>query len=149
MRCRYNAINFSCNLHNRHPIVRPSVRHMGCLLWVQYLIYSLLWLLQCCHDIFDRLITALQCIRRTFQLSLIGNVYQSRGQLPSIQLVYSITTASTLSVSCNNWEYATINYAKIWRQHIWKGLLWTNRYLTTRPFCVNGVVYQTRSHSNQ
>ena len=32
---RYNAVNFLQNIHERHPIARPSGRGMGCLLWVQ------------------------------------------------------------------------------------------------------------------
>ena len=33
-RCRYKAVNFLLNPHNRHPIARPRGRDMGCLLWV-------------------------------------------------------------------------------------------------------------------
>ena len=33
VRCRYNAINFVQNPHNRHPIARPWGRGMGRLLW--------------------------------------------------------------------------------------------------------------------
>ena len=42
VRCRYNAVNFLQNSHNRHPIPRPWGRGMGCLLWVWSLIYILL-----------------------------------------------------------------------------------------------------------
>ena len=38
VRCRYNAVNFLQNTHNRHPIARPWGRDMGCLLWIQTLI---------------------------------------------------------------------------------------------------------------
>ena len=34
VRCRYNAVNFLQNPHNRHPIAHPSGRDMGCLLWI-------------------------------------------------------------------------------------------------------------------
>ena len=30
--CRYNAVNFLQNYHNRHPIARPLGRVLGCLL---------------------------------------------------------------------------------------------------------------------
>ena len=33
VQCRYNAVNFLENPHNRHPISRPWGRGMGCLLW--------------------------------------------------------------------------------------------------------------------
>ena len=33
--CRYNAINFLQNPHNRHPIARTWGRAMRCLLWLQ------------------------------------------------------------------------------------------------------------------
>ena len=35
MWCRYDLINFLQNIHERHPIARPSGQDMGCLLWVQ------------------------------------------------------------------------------------------------------------------
>ena len=38
VRCRYNAVNFQQNSHNRHPITRPWGRGMGCLLWVESLV---------------------------------------------------------------------------------------------------------------
>ena len=34
VRCRYNAVNFLQNPHNRHPIARPWGWGMGCLLWL-------------------------------------------------------------------------------------------------------------------
>ena len=37
VRCRYNAVNFLPNPHNRHPIARPWGRGMG------YLLYSKIW----------------------------------------------------------------------------------------------------------
>ena len=37
VRCRYNAVNF---FTKRHPIARPLGRGIGCLLWIQHLIYS-------------------------------------------------------------------------------------------------------------
>ena len=36
--CRYNAVNFLTNIHQRHPIARPLGWGMGCLLWIQHLI---------------------------------------------------------------------------------------------------------------
>ena len=65
VRCRYYTVNFRQNIHNRHPIARPSGRGMGCLLWVWSLIQVLLLLLQWrgqYRDKLDRVITALDCI---------------------------------------------------------------------------------------
>ena len=42
MRCRYNAVNFLPNPHNRHPIACLWGRDMGCPLWMITLIYVLL-----------------------------------------------------------------------------------------------------------
>ena len=64
VRCRYNAFNFHQNHHNRHPIARPSGRGIGCLLWVQALIYILpLSLKSCMHYrvILHRVITVVHC----------------------------------------------------------------------------------------
>ena len=36
VQCRYNAVNFLPNPHNRHPIAHPWERGMGWLLWVWY-----------------------------------------------------------------------------------------------------------------
>ena len=36
--CRYNAVYFLTNIHERHPIVLPLRRGMGYLLWIQHLI---------------------------------------------------------------------------------------------------------------
>ena len=47
VRCRYNAVNFLQNSHNRHYIARPWGWGMGCLLWVWSLTYVLLLSLQC------------------------------------------------------------------------------------------------------
>ena len=41
-RCRYNAVKFLPNSHNKHLIARPWDRGMGCLLWVWSRIYVLL-----------------------------------------------------------------------------------------------------------
>ena len=63
--CRYNAVNFVANHHNRHPIARPWGRGMGCLLWFWSLIFILLlslWFRWWCRDKLDRVITALDCI---------------------------------------------------------------------------------------
>ena len=38
VRCRYNAVNFLTNIHERHPIARPLGPAMVCLLWIQHLI---------------------------------------------------------------------------------------------------------------
>ena len=39
--CRYNALNFLQNPHERHPIAPPLGQGMVCLLWVQILPQSL------------------------------------------------------------------------------------------------------------
>ena len=47
VRWRCNAVNFLTNIHERHPIARPSGRDMGCILWNHHLIDILpeiLWL---------------------------------------------------------------------------------------------------------
>ena len=62
--CRYNAVNFLQNLHQRHPIA------LGCLLWIQFLVYVLPQLLECCIAVLDCVITALDCI--TYLLSAIS-----------------------------------------------------------------------------
>ena len=48
VRCRYNAINFLPNSHTIHPIARPLGRGMGCILWIQAVIYNLPQSLQLC-----------------------------------------------------------------------------------------------------
>ena len=58
-------IQFSPKTHERHPLARPLGRGMGCLLWIQIMIYILPYSLQCCMwcwVILDRDITALDCI---------------------------------------------------------------------------------------
>ena len=47
VRCHYNAVISFPILHNRHPIARPPVRGMGCLLWLLNLIHFLPLLSQC------------------------------------------------------------------------------------------------------
>ena len=42
VRCCYNAVNFLPNPYNKQPIACTWWRDMGCLLWLQYLIYVLL-----------------------------------------------------------------------------------------------------------
>ena len=65
MRCRYNAVTLLQIPHQRHPMAHPLGRYIGCILWVQTLIYilnqSLRWRMQY-HVILDRVITALDCI---------------------------------------------------------------------------------------
>ena len=65
IQCRCNAVNFLQNIHEWHPIARPSGRAMGCLLWVQPLINILPQFLQWCvsyHVMLGRVTTALDCI---------------------------------------------------------------------------------------
>ena len=65
LRCRDKAVNFLQNIHERHPVGCPSGRGMGCLLWVQLLIYILPHFQQWCvqyHVILDRVITTLHCL---------------------------------------------------------------------------------------
>ena len=67
MQYHYNAVNFLTNPHKIHPIARPLGRGMGCILWVETVIYTLPQLLQLCniiikyHVILDSIITALYC----------------------------------------------------------------------------------------
>ena len=79
-----SLVYFHQNHHNRHPIARPSGRGMGCLLWVQALIYVLPLSLKCCmhyRAILYRVITAIHCnwglnklniSRRHFQMQNLG-----------------------------------------------------------------------------
>ena len=64
VRCRYNGVNFLQNPHKRHPIARPLGRNMGCLLWINTLIYIppqlLKWYMQ--YVTLDRIIMGLHCI---------------------------------------------------------------------------------------
>ena len=63
--CRYNAVNLLPNRHKRLPIARPRGRAMGCILWVESLIYVLPLLLRdftYYHEIFDRVITVPGCV---------------------------------------------------------------------------------------
>ena len=46
-RCRYNAVKFLQNPHNRNPIACPWRWGMGCLLWFFLLIHFLPLILQC------------------------------------------------------------------------------------------------------
>ena len=60
--CRYKAVNLSYNSSKGHPIARPLGRGMGCLLWVQTIVYILTqprhWCVQY-HVILDHVTTAL------------------------------------------------------------------------------------------
>ena len=65
VRCCYNPVDFLQNLHNIHPIACLFVRGMGCILWVQTVIYTLPQSLQWCmqyHVILDHVIMALDSI---------------------------------------------------------------------------------------
>ena len=64
VRCRYNAINFIQNIHERHTIARPPGLGMGCFLRLHPMIDILPQFLQWCvhHDTLDLVITALECI---------------------------------------------------------------------------------------
>ena len=71
VRFRYNVVNFIKIEHKGHPIVRPLGRGMGCLLWIQSLIYFLPQSYHCCvqyYSILDPVITALDCITRILQV---------------------------------------------------------------------------------
>ena len=68
VRCHYNKVNFVQNRYKIHPIACPLGRGMGCILWVQTLICTLLQSQQQCNPyqvIFDCIvtciITALEC----------------------------------------------------------------------------------------
>ena len=59
--CRYNAVSSLKNPHKRDPIARPLRRGMGCLLWIEPLIYilsqSVQWWVQY-HLVYHHAITA-------------------------------------------------------------------------------------------
>ena len=59
VRCRYNAVNFLHNPHDRHPIARPWGRAMGCLsvvILISNLLSVTIVAVSCC-DKLDRVIT--------------------------------------------------------------------------------------------
>ena len=73
----YNAVNFITNIHKRHPMARPLGRGMGCLLWIQHLIDLISRFLQLLVQnptIFDRVITALDCIRASVKSTMNGQI---------------------------------------------------------------------------
>ena len=48
VQCHYNVVNFLPNPHKIHPIARPLGWGMGCILWVQTVIYALPQSVQWC-----------------------------------------------------------------------------------------------------
>ena len=65
VRCRYHVVNFHLNPHEKYPIARPLERDMGCMMWVQTVIYILAQSMQWCiqYDvILDRVVSTLDCI---------------------------------------------------------------------------------------
>ena len=55
VRCRYKAVNFLQNLHNRHPITLPWGRGKECLLWFLNFIHFLPQVSQCRMQYRDKL----------------------------------------------------------------------------------------------
>ena len=74
VRCRYNAVYFLQNPHNRHPIARPWGRAMRYLLWIQTVTYvlsqSLLYCIQY-HVMLERVVTALTVYTHNFVFFLL------------------------------------------------------------------------------
>ena len=70
MQCHYNAVDFLQNLHNKHSIAHHWGWGMGCLLWVQTLIYvtseSLQYCMQYDYVILDRIIRTADGINSVF-----------------------------------------------------------------------------------
>ena len=67
----------------RHPIARPLASGMGCLLWIQILIYILLESLERCmlyHVILDRVVTVLHC-SCTKRSNIMKYIQIKRGKL--------------------------------------------------------------------
>ena len=65
VRCHNNMVNFLKNVNKRHPVGLLLRRGMGCLLWIQHMIYILPQFLQLSMQYFtilDRIIIALDCI---------------------------------------------------------------------------------------
>ena len=79
MRCRYSAVCFLKNPHERHPIARPLGRAIGCLLWLPTLIHILLRSVQRClqyHVMLDCVITTFHCIYHLFcHISIVSCFY--------------------------------------------------------------------------
>ena len=68
LQCHYNVGNFHQNNHNKYPVARPSRWSMGCLFWVQALIFVLPLSSKFCMNycvILDCVIMALHCIKYT------------------------------------------------------------------------------------
>ena len=68
LECRYNVVSFLKTPHKRHPIACPLGQDMGCLLWIEPLIYILSQSVQWCmqyHLILDCVIMAPDCSYET------------------------------------------------------------------------------------
>ena len=77
VRCRYDEVNLIPNPRKLHPIARPLGRCIGCILWVQTVIYTLLQSPQWCmqyHVILDRVVTALDCTVSSYQPYMMYNI---------------------------------------------------------------------------
>ena len=78
LQCR--AIMKGVNPHKIHPIPRPLGRGMGCILWVQTMIYTLPHSPQWCKQyyvILDRIITAVNLIKTTMMEQIQQTCIQS------------------------------------------------------------------------
>ena len=78
VQCRYNTVNFLPNSPKIHPISHLLGWGMGCILWVQTLIYTLPQSLQWCmqyHVILDCIITAPDCMH--YYASMSYNVIRT------------------------------------------------------------------------
>ena len=136
MHCRYNVVNFLPNPHKIHPIARTLGWAMGCILWFDTAIYILLESTQCCMKyrvIFDRVITALDCIRFDLNVSILWVVC-------SIGLKSSLTHWDRVMHICVCNLFQQLNFNENKKNHSRKcieNIVYKTTAILSRPQCVN------------
>ena len=85
VQCHYNVVNFLQNRHKRHPIARALGWDMGCILWIQTLMF---WL---------RYVMVVMCAISCY----IGSRYNNTGLY--VISCYIVTTALDCILSRDDW----------------------------------------------